>query len=53
MIFIVCAIVLNYFTAILTARRQNAVLTAKDSRMRTITETINNIKIIKLNSWIE
>jgi ATP-binding cassette, subfamily C (CFTR/MRP), member 1 len=52
-IFIVCAIVMNYFTAILTARRQKAVLTAKDSRMRTITETINNIKIIKLNSWIE
>lgn len=44
---------LNYFLAILTARRQVKVLTSKDDRMRTISETINSIKIIKLNSWIE
>ncbi|CAI2361005.1 unnamed protein product [Moneuplotes crassus] len=52
-IFIVCTIAVNYVLAIFTARRQAKVLTAKDSRMRLITETINSIKIIKLNSWIE
>jgi ATP-binding cassette subfamily C (CFTR/MRP) protein 1 len=39
--------------AILTARRQKLVLESKDKRMRIMTETINSIKIIKLNSWIE
>ena len=53
MIFIVVAIVMNYVLAIFTARRQKSVLNAKDKRMRIITETINSIKIIKLNSWIE
>ena len=53
MIFIVVSIVMNYILAIFTARRQKAVLNAKDKRMRIITETINSIKIIKLNSWIE
>ena len=44
---------MNYISAIFTARRQKKVLDAKDVRMRTMTETINSIKIIKLNSWIE
>lgn len=44
---------INYLSAILTARRQKKVLDAKDSRMRIITEAINSIKIIKLNSWID
>ena len=52
-IFVVAAIVMNYIAAIFTARRQKKVLDAKDARMRTMTETINSIKIIKLNSWIE
>jgi len=52
-IFISLSIALNYGLAILTARRQVKVLKSKDDRMRTISETINSIKIIKLNSWIE
>jgi len=53
MIFVGVAIFMNYIAAIFTSRRQKKVLEAKDARMRCVTEAINNIKIIKLNSWIE
>lgn len=46
-------VVINFFLAILGQKIQKVVLTRKDARMRYTTEMINNIKIIKLNSWIQ
>ena len=45
-------VVANFFLAILRQKVQKAVLKRKDTRMRFTTELINNVKIIKLNSWI-
>jgi ATP-binding cassette subfamily C (CFTR/MRP) protein 1 len=43
---------INFFLAIIGQKVQKVVLKRKDERMRFTTEFINNIKIIKLNSWI-
>lgn len=45
-------VVANFFLAVVRQKIQKAVLIRKDTRMRFTTEIINNIKIIKLNSWI-
>lgn len=42
----------NFYLAIIGQKIQKVVLTRKDERMRFTTEFINNIKIIKLNSWV-
>lgn len=47
----VVLVVINFFLAIIGQKVQKVVLTRKDQRMRYTTEMINNIKIIKLNSW--
>jgi len=44
---------INYLFAKARANFQEKTLKEKDGRMRTTTEIINNIKVIKLNSWIE
>jgi ABC-type bacteriocin/lantibiotic exporter with double-glycine peptidase domain len=46
-------IVLNFFIAIWNSKLQDKVLERKDKRMNTTTEVVNNIKIIKLNSWVK
>jgi len=45
-------VVANFMLSIVGQKIQKVVLTRKDERMRFTTEVINNIKIIKLNSWI-
>lgn len=47
----VVLVIVNFFLAIIGQKVQKVVLTRKDQRMRYTTEMINNIKIIKLNSW--
>ena len=44
-------VILNYFFAKWNANIQDKALERKDKRMNTTTEVVNNIKIIKLNSW--
>ena len=44
---------INFFLAIIGQKVQKVVLARKDDRMRFTTEFINNIKIIKLNSWVK
>lgn len=44
-------IVVNYFFAKINAGIQKKALERKDRRMNATTEIVNNIKIIKLNSW--
>lgn len=46
-------VVINFFLAVIGQKIQKVVLKRKDRRMRATTEIINNIKIIKLNSWIK
>lgn len=46
-------VIINFFLAVLGQKIQKVVLARKDERMRYTTELINNIKIIKLNSWIQ
>ena len=46
-------IIINFMLAIIGQKIQKRVLARKDTRMRFTTELINNIKIIKLNSWIK
>ena len=48
----VILVVVNFFIAVVRQKIQKAVLKKKDTRMRFTTELINNVKIIKLNSWI-
>mmetsp|Transcript_41879 Transcript_41879/g.48423 ORF Transcript_41879/g.48423 Transcript_41879/m.48423 type:complete len:94 (-) Transcript_41879:1472-1753(-) len=43
----------NYFLAKWMARIEASVLEKKDRRMNIVTEVMNNIKIIKLNSWVK
>ena len=45
--------VMNFFFAIWSSRLQDQTLERKDKRMNTTTELINNVKIIKLNSWVK
>lgn len=45
--------VLNYYLAKFAAGRQKIVMQQIDERMNSLTEIINNIKIIKLNSYID
>jgi ATP-binding cassette subfamily C (CFTR/MRP) protein 1 len=49
---LICGTIVNYFLAILTAKQQKLLMKTKDKRMNTLTEIVNNIKIIKLNSYI-
>jgi ABC-type bacteriocin/lantibiotic exporter with double-glycine peptidase domain len=53
--FGICAvlIVLNFFIAIWSSKWQDKVLSRKDKRMNATTEVVNNIKVVKLNSWIK
>ena len=44
---------LNYLIGLGRAALQKRILKEKDKRMRATTEVINNIKAIKLNSWID
>lgn len=44
-------VILNFYIAIWNSRIQDQVLERKDKRMNTVTEVVNNIKVIKLNSW--
>lgn len=44
-------IIINFILAVIGQKIQKVVLARKDERMRFTTELINNIKIIKLNSW--
>ena len=46
-------IVFNYFIAKWLARLEAYALEKKDNRMNIITEVMNSIKIIKLNSWVK
>jgi ATP-binding cassette, subfamily C (CFTR/MRP), member 1 len=46
-------VIINFFLAIIGQKVQKIVLARKDERMRYTTEMINNIKIIKLNSWVK
>ena len=43
----------NFYIAIWLSRLEDKVLERKDKRMNTTTELINNVKIVKLNSWGE
>mmetsp|Transcript_42714 Transcript_42714/g.50011 ORF Transcript_42714/g.50011 Transcript_42714/m.50011 type:complete len:135 (-) Transcript_42714:457-861(-) len=43
----------NYFLAKCLAKNESLMLKRKDNRMNLIIEVINNIKIIKLNSWVK
>ena len=45
--------ILNYFVAILQANKQKQYMEKVDLRMNCLTEIVNNIKIIKLNSYTE
>ena len=45
--------ILNFLISLWIASIQDEVLKRKDKRMNTTTEVVNNIKIIKLNSWVE
>ncbi|CAI2359203.1 unnamed protein product [Moneuplotes crassus] len=47
----VLLVILNFYIAIWNSRIQDEVLERKDKRMNTTTEVVNNIKVIKLNSW--
>jgi len=49
----VVLIVTNFICAKIRANLQEKILKAKDKRMRHTTEVVNNIKVIKLNSWKE
>ena len=44
--------IINYFIAKVSARRSKVCLKKKDKRLDMMAEVINNIKVIKLNSWI-
>lgn len=46
-------IVGNFFLSLYLARLEKAVLQRIDERMNASTEAINNIKILKLNSWVD
>ena len=45
-------VIVNFYIAVIKQKIQKAMLKKKDTRMRFTTELINNIKIIKLNSWV-
>lgn len=46
-------IFLNFYLAKLTAKFTKRVMGAKDNRMNTTTEALDNIQHIKFNSWID
>jgi nitrogen fixation/metabolism regulation signal transduction histidine kinase len=43
--------VFNYFLAIIQAKKQEKLMQKVDIRMNAMTEIVNNIKVIKLNSY--
>ena len=49
----VCLVIvfINFFFAVINAKFQEKVLSLKDNRMKTTTEIISNVKVIKLNCW--
>jgi len=49
-IILVIGSLINYFSAILTGKRESDVMEKKDTRMRRVTELLN-IRTIKMNAW--
>jgi len=45
------AFVLNYFLAIAYSAVEKEVLEAQDARQKVVSELVNNIKILRINSW--